>query len=435
MRDAVITILLLPSGTVRCDTLTILSVPAQRILYCTDTYPPQVNGVSVVTAMSIAGLAQRGWECHVITPKYPPPFTNAFPDVELPNERTRTPLPSISLPWYPDLRLAAPLMGRMAGTFARFRPTLVHCATEFLIGWMGQRLAVARGIPVVSSYHTDFARYARSYGMPWLAGPIARFVARFHQRSARTYTPSVPARADLLAMGVPDVEVWGRAVDVTAFHPSKRSEPLHHTYGGRDSFVLLHVGRLAPEKGVEVLLQGFALAQQQLPAGAIQLVIAGAGPSEAVLREKAPPYVTFLGNLDRRAVLPRLYASADAFVFASLTETLGLVILEAMASGLPIIATPAGGVADHLRHGINGLAFAANDASALASAMVSLAMDRARARQLGSAARFTAESLSWEAELDRLDASYREVLALSGEPDRVLTAALPNAAGLDGAAA
>lgn len=399
-------------------------MPAPRILYCTDTYPPQVNGVSVVTAMSIAGLAQRGWECHVIAPKYPPPSANAFPDLELPNERTRTPLPSVSLPWYPDLRLAAPLMGRVAGTFARFAPTLVHCATEFVIGCMGQRLAVARRVPVVSSYHTDFARYARAYGMPWLAGPIARFVARFHQRSARTYTPSVPARADLLAMGVPDVEVWGRAVNVASFHPSKRSEPLRHTYGGRDSFVFLHVGRLAPEKGVDVLLQGFGLAQQQLPAGAIQLVIAGTGPAEALLRQKAPPYVTFLGNLDRRAVLPRLYASADAFVFASLTETLGLVILEAMASGLPIIATPAGGVADHLRPGINGLAFPANDVSALACAMVSLAMDRSRARQLGIGARSTAESLSWESELDRLDASYREVLALSREPDRLLTPSL-----------
>lgn len=374
--------------------------------------------------MSIAGLVQRGWECHVIAPKYPPPAAHAFPEHAVPNATTMSALPSVPLPRYPDIRLAAPLMANVARTVERFAPNLVHCATEFVIGWMGQRVARSRGIPVVSSYHTDFARYARAYGMPWMAGSVSRFIGRFHGRSQRTYTPSVPARADLLALGVRDVEVWGRAVDVRAFNPSKRSEPLRDTYGGRDSFVLLHVGRLAPEKGVDLILEGFALAQQQLPPGSIQLVIAGTGPSEALLRQKAPANVTFLGNLDRQAVLPRLYASADAFVFASLTETLGLVILEAMASGLPVIATPAGGVADHLRHGSNGLAYAANDVSALAHAIITLAFERDKRRTLGTAARATAEALSWDRELDRLDASYREVLAPSVLPTRELTPSL-----------
>jgi glycosyltransferase involved in cell wall biosynthesis len=399
-------------------------VPAPRLLVCTDTYPPQVNGVSVVTAMSIGGLAQRGWECHVVAPKYPPPTANAFPEHDRPNALTISALPSVPLPWYPDIRLSAPLMGHVSRTVDAFAPNIVHCATEFVIGWMGQRVAQSRGTPVVSSYHTDFARYARAYGMKWMAGPVARFIGRFHQRSQRTYTPSAPARADLLALGVRDVEVWGRAVDVRAFNPAKRSEPLRETYGGRDSFVLLHVGRLAPEKGVEHILEGFALAQQQLASGSIQLVIAGTGPSEALLRQKAPANVTFLGNLDREAVLPRLYASADAFVFASLTETLGLVVLEAMASGLPVIASPAGGVADHLRHGINGLAFPANDVSALAHAIITLALERDKRRALGLGARATAESLSWERELDRLDASYREIVARSLEATRELTPSL-----------
>jgi len=416
--DAVITIPLLPSEIVRsATTLTNSSVPIPRVLYCTDTYPPQVNGVSVVTAMSIAGLAKRGWECHVIAPKYPPPRADAFPELRAPNAVAPTPLPSMYLPWYPDIRLAAPLLGRVARTIDRFRPTLVHCATEFVIGWMGQRIANARGLPLVSSYHTDFTRYAHAYRMPWLAKPITRFIGRFHRRSARTYTPSVPARADLAAMGVADVEIWGRAVDVSSFHPTKRSEPLRDTYGGRESFLLLHVGRLAPEKGVDRILDAFALAQHLLPAGAIQLVVAGTGPSEDSLRRQAPANVTFLGNLDRRAVLPRLYASADAFVFASLTETLGLVVLEAMASGLPVIAAPAGGVADHLQHGVNGLAYPDNDVEALARAIVTMVLDRPMRHRLSGAARATAEALSWERELDRLDASYREVIELNLQPD------------------
>lgn len=387
-----------------------------RVLYCTDTYPPQVNGVSVVTAMSLAGLAQRGWDCRVIAPRYPAIAANPFPEHLTPNGPSAVALPSARLPRYPDIRLAAPLVGAVQRTLDGFAPDIVHCATEFVIGWMGQRLARARRVPVVSSYHTDFSRYAHAYRVPWLAHGVAGYIGRFHRRSRRVYTPSAPARADLLTLGVRDVEVWGRAVDVHVFHPSRRSEPLRDSYGARDSCILLHVGRLAPEKGVEHILAGFALAQQQLPAGSVQLIIAGTGPSERALRQQAPTNVTFLGNLDRQSVLPRLYASADAFVFASLTETLGLVILEAMASGLPVIATPAGGVADHLRHEINGLAYPAHDATAMAHAIVRLVLDGERRRTLGTAARATAEALSWDRELDRLDESYREVLALTGAP-------------------
>lgn len=141
----------------------------------------------------------------------------------------------------------------------------------------------------------------------------------------------------------------------------------------------------------------------------MHLVIAGAGPKDAERRAVAPQSVTFLGNLDRQSVLPRLYASCDAFVFSSLTETLGPVILEAMASGLPVIATPAGGVADHLHDDVNGIAYPPNDVDALARAMVSLALDRPRVKRLATGARATAERLSWEAELDRLDAIYSDV--------------------------
>jgi phosphatidylinositol alpha 1,6-mannosyltransferase len=170
---------------------------------------------------------------------------------------------------------------------------------------------------------------------------------------------------------------------------------------------------MAAEKGVERILAAYALARAQLPDGAVHLVIAGAGPRADALRAQGAEGVTFLGNLDRQTVLPRLYASCDAFLFASLTETLGLVVLEAMASGLPVIAAPAGGVADHLRHGVNGLAYPPGDVAAMARAMVVLALDRSRLRGLARGARETAASLSWECELDRLDASYREMLAES----------------------
>jgi glycosyltransferase involved in cell wall biosynthesis len=174
-------------------------------------------------------------------------------------------------------------------------------------------------------------------------------------------------------------------------------------------FTFLYVGRLAPEKGVEHVLESFRLASDLLPKGVIHLILAGTGPREASLRAAAPSGVTFLGFLERRSRLPDLYANCDAFVFGSVTETLGLVVLEAMASGLPIIAIPAGGVRDHLRDGQNGIACTESDVPAMARAMVRLAGDYGLGQRLSRSARRTAEALDWARELERLAESYHEV--------------------------
>jgi glycosyltransferase involved in cell wall biosynthesis len=137
--------------------------------------------------------------------------------------------------------------------------------------------------------------------------------------------------------------------------------------------------------------------------------MAGTGPCEEELRGLRVPGVSIVGFLERGGALPELYAACDAFVFASVTETLGLVVLEAMASGLPVVAAPAGGVRDHLRDGFNGLAYAAGSAHAMAEVMVQLASDSSLARRLARGARSTAEELSWEREIARLDLSYREI--------------------------
>jgi glycosyltransferase involved in cell wall biosynthesis len=383
---------------------------APRVLYCTDTYPPQVNGVSIVTELSVTGLQARGWQCAVVAPRYPA----LLPTGPIYKSDDRVPMFEISsaaFPPYPDIRLAAPSYGRVAEAVRRFKPDVIHSATEFMIGRLGQIAAKRAGIVRLSSYHTDFSRYTEAYSVPWLRGSVSRYIARFHSRSERVYTPSAPARDDLNALGVHDVEVWGRGVNVEAFHPDRRSPMLRAAYGVDCSVVLLHVGRLAAEKGVDKIVRAFLLARELLPAGAIRLMIAGAGPEEKALRALAGPDVLFLGVLDRTRTLPRLYASADAFLFSSLTETLGLVVLEAMAAGLPVIATPAGGVADHLRDDENGVAVGAYDIAGMARAIVGLVTDRERRTRLAIGARRTAELLDWENELDRLDDSYRSVLA------------------------
>lgn len=388
-----------------------------RVLYCTDTYPPQVNGVSIVTALSVAGLARRGWECAVLAPRYPAAAADRWDAGILDDGAAEVVgVPSVALPGYPEVRLGLPRRALVEGIVSRFRPDLVHCETEFGVGRAGQRVALRRSIPAVSSYHTDFARYAAAYGAPWLHGPVTRYIGRFHRRSRRVYTPSTFSRRDLVRLGVRDVEVWGRGVDTELFHPGRRSPELRAALGMGSRFTFLYVGRLAPEKGAGQILDAFRIAGGLVPRGVIHLVVAGTGPREAEMRASAPPGVSFLGVLDRRSRLPDLYANCDAFVFASTTETLGLVVLEAMASGLPVLAAPAGGVADHLRHGDNGLAYPEGDVESLARAMVALAGDYALARRLARGARRTAEGLSWDRELDRLEASYREVFEGRAQP-------------------
>ena len=350
----------------------------------------------------------------MISPRYPnwprlavKQFVDDFGEPDL-----RVDLPSVAFPPYPDIRLAAPAYWRIAETVKEFRPKLVHCATEFMIGRLGEVVASRAGLPLVTSYHTDFSRYTEAYGAPWLRSTVSAYIARFHGRALRTFTPSQMARADLLELGLRDVEVWGRTVDTKIFSPTRFDPDLRRLYGWEGKFVLLHVGRLAAEKGVQRILDAFRIARGLLPAGSLHLVIAGGGPEEPELRRSAPSDVSFVGILDRGRTLPQIYASADAFVFTSLTETLGLVVLEAMASGLPVIASPAGGVADHLRHEDNGLAYPAGDVTAMAHAIVRLCMDRKLRDDLGRGARRTAERLDWDGELDRLDASYHEVCAM-----------------------
>ncbi len=383
-----------------------------RVLYCTDTYPPQVNGVSVVTSLSVEGLRARGWDTHVVAPRYPEGTQRVFDERgDVTGDTPMTSIVSASLPIYPDIRLAAPDYFAVSRAVERFAPDLVHCATEFVIGRLGQMAAARAGVPFVTSYHTDFGKYAAAYGMPWLVRPLSAYLSRFHLRARRTYTPSGPARDDLWRIGVRDVEVWGRGVDAEKFHPARRSMELRNRLGLGGAFTFLYVGRLAAEKGVDVVFEAYRQVEAQLPAGSVRLVIAGAGPEEARLRTAAPTGTVFLGYLDRSRELPALYASCDAFVFASTTETLGLVVLEAMASGIPVIAAPAGGVADHLRDRQNGLTYDPSDAKGCASAMLRLYSDRALNLALREGARQTAEALTWDKELDRLDLSYREVCA------------------------
>jgi glycosyltransferase involved in cell wall biosynthesis len=181
-----------------------------------------------VTAASVDGLARAGWKCAVAAPSYPAAAHEVWSRDSAGEGRAGEvfSFASLPVPLYPELRLARPRVADLGRLIDRFRPDLVHCETEFGVGRAGKAAAQRAGLPVVSSYHTDFARYTEAYGARWLKGVVSRYIARFHQTSRRVYTPSTVARQDLLRLGLTDVEVWGRGVDIELFHPGRRGEAL-----------------------------------------------------------------------------------------------------------------------------------------------------------------------------------------------------------------
>lgn len=370
-----------------------------RISLVTDTYLPEVNGVTTVLSVMRDGLRRRGHQVQVVAPEYGRPGPD---DVGV--ERR----PSMTFPPYPAMRLSPPWGRDVAETLLRFGPDVIHVATEGPIGWLGRRHAVASGTPLVTSFHTDFPRYARRYLGPWAVDPTEGYLRAFHRPAFVTQTPSGVSRNELLALGIPHAVEWGRGVDSAFFTPERRSEERRTAFGAADRILVLHVGRLAREKDTGTLVAAFRRAEAVLgPAAAF--CVAGDGPEAGAVRA-ALPGATHVGFVDR-PTLAGLYADADVFVFPSPTETCGLVALEAMAAGVPVVGAAAGGIIESVRDGVNGLAVAPGDATGFADAIIALARDGARRAALARNARCLAVSCDWERELDSLEPMYRAAVA------------------------
>jgi glycosyltransferase involved in cell wall biosynthesis len=372
-----------------------------RIALVTDTYSPQVNGVTTVVRRIADLLARSGHAAAVVAPAYP-------------DDRERRPgelrVPSLPFPPYPAIRLSLPLRRRVARFLDAFEPHLVHVATEGPLGFLGRGWALRHGVPLVTSYHTDFPQYARHYGGGRLEPLVWRWLVWFHGPAVMTHTPGAAVRDQLVARGLSRAVVWGRGVDSRHFRPERRDADWRRALGVRDEqAVVLHVGRLAPEKNLGLLIDAWRLAAPQL-GGRAQLVIAGEGPDGARLRA-ALPDARHIGFLDRDA-LAALYASADVCVLPSRTETCGLVALEAMASGLPVIAADAGGFRESVRPGWNGFLTPIGDPAAMARHIVDLATDPVLRTQLAAGARATAVERDRRAEDDELLDQYRALAAI-----------------------
>lgn len=376
----------------------------------TDTYIPQVNGVTTVVHRIARALEAAGHAVALVAPRYP----RGSDDGGGGGRDDELRVVSLPFPPYPSIRLSFPLDRHIARYLDRFAPDLVHAATEGPIGVAGRRYALRRDLPFVTSYHTDFPQYARHYGLSMLTPLVWRWLVHFHRPARLIQTPGLAVRDELVRRGLPNTVVWGRGVDTAHFHPGKRDSGWRRWLGGGDDTVIvLHVGRLAAEKNLRVLGQAYTRAHRFLGPRAA-FVIAGDGPEADYLTGHVP-FVRQLGFIDRDS-LAGLYASADLCVLPSRTETCGLVALEAMASGIPVIAADAGGLRESVRHDVNGLLIRSDDARGFSQAIVTLVTDATRRRKLGERARQAAVSRDVKGEDQELLRQYGALLGVAADP-------------------
>jgi glycosyltransferase involved in cell wall biosynthesis len=368
-----------------------------RILLVSETYPPEINGVAMTTQRMVHGLRARGHWVGLVRPRQ---------RHDRATQCDTWTVPGLPIPNYPDLRLGLPAWWRLGRLMDSQRPDLVHVVTEGPLGWAAVFAARARKLPLTSGYHTHFAQYSGHYGLAWLMPGITAWLDALHRRCQATLVPTPELAARLGARGIPNVQAVGRGVDTRLFHPARRSLPLRERWGvPQGGLACLYVGRLAPEKNLEVVERAFAaIAARNRGA---RMVWVGDGPALPRLRAAHPDHL-FAG--------PRLgddlaahYASADLFLFASLSETWGNVLSEALASGLGVIAYRRAAAEILIRNGENGIAVASGDAEAFIAAALTLAGDAPLRQRLGQAAGRSMLEHGWERIVLRFEAVLREV--------------------------
>jgi glycosyltransferase involved in cell wall biosynthesis len=312
-----------------------------------------------------------------------------------------------SLPGYESLDLAFPVPTDVLACVERERPDVVHVATPGPVGLCGLAIARLLGIPVVGSYHTELGPYALHLTRDLLVAQATEsYVDWFYRQSATVLAPTAGVASALRARGYRDVGIWGRGVDHELFHPRRRDELLRKQLLGGADALLLSVGRVSHEKRVDMLMQSYVRLTRALPA--VRLLVVGDGPARRELERTAPAGVDFYGEA-RDEELAGLYAAADIFCFASTKDTFGQVLLEAAASGLPVVAVAAGGALELVSDRETGLLVPADDGGAFAAALVELLQSRTMRTSYGAAARNAAAGCSWDVAIAQLSASYRRI--------------------------
>lgn len=365
----------------------------------TETWPPEINGVAMTLSRLSAGLAARDWQVDIVRPRQRGETAAAEPGHVL--------VPGLPIPGYAGLRFGLPVGDRLEHLWRAHRPDVVHIATEGPLGWAALKVARRLLIPVTTTFHTNFHRYCRHYRLGWLRGAVTRHLRTLHNRSAFTMVPDAMLRRTLLQEGYRNVVVLGRGVDTGLFNPARRNPALRAAWqAGPDDLVAIHVGRMAPEKNLATVARAFERIVAQHPQA--RMVWVGDGPEFQKMQRRYPQHV--FAGARRDVELAEHYASADIFLFPSLTETYGNVVPEAMASGLAVVAYDYAAAALHITPRREGLLAPYGDSEAFLEQVSALAGQPGLAPQLGLAARAAVMAYSWE--------------SVSGEFERYLNCAM-----------
>lgn len=372
-----------------------MTVTSLHIALISETFPPEINGVANTLGRLCQGLQQRGHRLQLIRPRQAGDLQQQSDDSLL---LTR----GWPLPGYAGLQWGQSSLHKLLRRWRRNRPDVLYVATEGPLGLSAIRAARRLGIPVVSGFHTNFQQYSGHYGLGLLTRLLTHYLRWFHNRTSTTLVPSASQRLELQRRGFQRLELLARGVDSQLFHPARRSAELRSSWGlGEQDIAVLHVGRLAPEKNLALLQRSFRDLQASYPQQRLRLVLVGDGPQRAQL-QSALPDALFCG-LQRGESLAAHYASGDLFLFPSLSETFGNVVLEALASGLAVVAYDQAAAAQHIRHGHNGALAMPGDEQAFIEAAQWLLEDRETLRRVRLNARQHAGKQGWAAIVEQFE--------------------------------
>ncbi len=381
-----------------------------RVAIITETFLPKVDGIVKVTCLLLDHLTKRGIKALVIAPRYGEGAR--YNDVPVRS------LPSLPFPLYPEARLGFATLS-LYRDLAAFQPDIAHLFHPVMTGIPTMMMLKWMEAPTVTSFHLDYARLAPQFRLGALDLGFTRplideLTKNIFNWSDYSLAPSTLVQQQMRRLGISNVGLWRRGVDAEAFNPRFRSAAMRAelTAGNPESTLLLYVGRLSDEKQIEHIRPTL----EALPNTRLALV--GDGPARAELeRYFADLPVAFMGYL-RGERLSQAYASADIFVFPSRLETFGLVVIEAMAAGAPVVAARVGGVGDMVSDGVNGYSFESGDKVMLLEGVRRIASNRQTMRWMGQQARAYAERQSWEAIMDELIELYAGLIA-ARRPQRV----------------
>lgn len=378
-----------------------------KIVLVTETFPPEVNGVAMTNQRLVRGLVSKGHEVILVKPGKGREAGEASGGWRV------FPVFGVPIPNYQGLRFGLPRWGRLKSLFRKEKPDVVHVATEGPLGISALRAARKLGIPVTSTFHTNFQDYCADYGFAFLEKWAMGYLRWFHNSCALTTVPDPDLIERLREAGVKHLQMLGRGADTQLFKPARRSEELRRSWGaGPDDPVAIYVGRAAAEKNIPLALEAWRRARVKCPE--LKMVVVGDGPVRKKLAKQWPEVVFAGMRYDED--LASHYASADFFIFGSTSETFGNVVIEAMASRLLVLTYDYAAGHQFIDSGENGFLAAFNDPEEFCRMAEELVENRSSWDGVREEALETAEAYPWQNTIDRF-AGMLTHAASGGFPD------------------